>query len=76
MVFWRSTDSRIQAQAAATFLSRLSAVLPEVGYGSTAALLQEYERVIRAAEPAGSQTTADEGSLAQPLRELFPEISA
>ena len=56
------------------FLSRLSAVLPEVGYGSTAALLQEYERVIRAAEPVGSQTTADEGPLAQQLRELFPEL--
>lgn len=56
------------------FLSRLSAVLPEVGYGSTAALLEEYERVIRAAEPVGSQTTADEGPLAQQLRELFPEL--
>ena len=56
------------------FLSRLSAVLPEVGYGSTAALLQEYERVIRAAEPFGSQTTADEGPLAQQFRELFPEL--
>lgn len=56
------------------FLSRLNAVLPEVGYGSTAALLQEYERVIRAAEPAGSQTTPDEGPLAQQLRELFPQL--
>ena len=56
------------------FLSRLSAVLPEVGYGSTAALLQEYERVIRAAEPVGTQATADEGSLAQQFRELFPEL--
>ncbi len=56
------------------FLRRLSAVLPEVGYGSTAALLQEYERVIKAAEPVGSQTTADEGPLAQQLRELFPEL--
>ena len=56
------------------FLSRLSAVLPEVGYGSTAALLQEYERVIRAAEPVGSQTTADEGPLAQQIRELFPDL--
>ena len=56
------------------FLSRLSAVLPEVGYGSTAALLQEYDRVIRAAEPVGSQTTADEGPLAQQFRELFPEL--
>ena len=56
------------------FLSRLSTVLPEVGYGSTAALLQEYERVIRAAEPVGLQTTTDEGPLAQQLRELFPEL--
>ena len=56
------------------FLSRLSAVLPEVGYGSTAALLQEYERVIRAADPVGSQTTADEGPLAQQFRELFPAL--
>ena len=56
------------------FLSRLNAALPEVGYGSTAALLQEYERVIRAAEQVGSQTTADEGPLAQQLRELLPEL--
>ena len=56
------------------FLSRLSTVLPEVGYGSTAALLQEYERVIRAAESVGSETIADEGPLAQQLRELFPEL--
>ena len=56
------------------FLSRLSAVLPEVRYDSTAALLQEYERVIRAAEPVGTQTTADEGLLAQQFRELFPEL--
>ena len=56
------------------FLSRLSTVLPEVGHGSTAALLQEYERVIRAAEPVGSQITAGEGPLAERLRELFPEF--
>ena len=56
------------------FLGRLSAVLPEVGFGSTAALLQEYERVIRAAEPVALQATADEGPLAQQLRELFPEL--
>ncbi len=57
------------------FLSRLSSVLPEVGYGSAAALLREYERLIRAAEPVVSHTTADEGPLAKQLRELFPELA-
>ena len=56
------------------FLSRLSAVLPEVGYGSAEALLKEYERVIRAAEPVRSHTTTDESPLAQQLRELFSEL--
>lgn len=58
------------------FLSRLSRVLPEVGYGSTAALLQEYERVIRAAQPSSAERRSVEGPLAEQLRALFPELVA
>lgn len=58
------------------FLSRLCTVLPEAGYGSTAALLQEYERVIRAAQPTAAERKATEGPLAEKLRALFPELVA
>lgn len=56
------------------FLSRLSRVLPEVGCGSTAALLHEYERVIRAAQPTSGVTGPEDGPLAEQLRALFPEL--
>lgn len=58
------------------FLSRLCKVLPETGYGSTAALLQEYERVIRAAQPTAADSKATEGPLAEKLRTLFTELIA
>ncbi|MFC1833834.1 hypothetical protein ACFL2Q_03750 [Thermodesulfobacteriota bacterium] len=63
----RNTDGR-------DFLNRLHTALPECGYGSTAALLQEYERVIRSAKQAREQSHDDEGPLAQQLRELFPHL--
>lgn len=56
------------------FLTRLNRVVPETGYGSTGALLQEYERVIRASQPSSTDTRYNEGPLAQKLRELFPEL--
>ena len=56
------------------FLTRLNRVLPEVGYGSTSPLLEEYERVIRGAEPSGTQLRASESLLAQKLRALLPDF--
>ena len=58
------------------FLSLLNAVLPESSYGSTAALLQEYERVIRSAEQVQAQEKNGSGAgpLAAQLKALFPEF--
>ncbi len=58
------------------FLSRLNKVLPEVGYGSTAALLQEYERVIQKAQPTSGDSKTAEGPLAAKLRSLFPDLTS
>ena len=56
------------------FLFRLHTVLPEYRFGSTAALLKEYENLIRSAEGVSDQNDIHEGPLAERLRELFPDF--